>query len=247
MPSPSDISLQNSLAQAARYLAGVDNIGVSDDPSDLYYLIDFLVFLVNQAYPQIPCQSGCAQCCIDSGLPRTSSVEWGHIYRYLRDTMPPETLQAVIAQNDAWHRPQRELFLQEQRRIEAPDTELPLPSFGCKQCPLLINNRCTVYPVRPAICRGFGSFTWRPGKDRDPQMFACQMAADALQAGLAEQGVEQAALPNWNAISDKVYQLNDVMAQGVMATLPLWLMVHTRDGQLLPLNRAPVFAADESA
>jgi len=236
--------LQTNFARAARFLEQATNLGQSQDPKDVYYLIDFLVRVVNEAYPYIPCQSGCSMCCVNSGLPRTSSLEWVHIHSYLRDEMPPETLTQVLQQNESWHRQQLDLFLQEQKRIESPDSELPLPTFGCKQCPLLVNDMCTVYPVRPAICRGFGYFTWRRGPSQESQIFACQMAADTLHQGLALRGEAQAALPVWNKVSDTVYALNQAHGSGVLATLPLWLLAHTdAQGQLSELNLQPDFEA----
>jgi Fe-S-cluster containining protein len=236
-------ALQAGLQRAAKFLGRADRVGQSEDPRDIYYLIDFMVYLVKEAYPYIPCQSGCSHCCVDSGLPRTSALEWQHIYAYLRDTASPEVRQTVLRQNEVLHRQQLALFLQEQARIERPDTDLPLPAFGCKRCPFLIDDRCSVYPVRPAICRGFGYFTWRPRPQVESQVFACQMAADTLLEGLQLRQQDQAMLPVWNAISDKLYALNAVQGQGVIATLPLWLLAHTGpDGELLPaLNLQPDF------
>lgn len=233
--------LHAHLAAGARQLQQIENVGASDDPKDIYYLIDFLVFLVDQAYPFIPCPSGCSYCCVDSGLPRTSALEWGHIHRYLQ-TLAPAVRERIIAQNEERHRPQLDMFLREQARIESPDTDLPLPNFGCRECPFLLDGRCSVYPVRPAICRGFGYFTWRPGKDRDSQIFACQMAADTLLENLRQLGLPYAALPAWNPVAEKVYALNRELSTGVMATLPLWLMAHTdAEGGILPLNPQPDF------
>lgn len=235
--------LQASLANATRYLQEIENVGDSDDAQDMYYLIDFLVYLVDQAYPFIPCPSGCSNCCVDSGLPRTSALEWRHIHRFLKN-LPAESFARIVAQNEARHRPQLDKFLQEQARIESPDTELALPDFGCRECPFLIEGRCSVYAARPAICRGFGYFTWRPGQNRDSQIFACQMAADTLLENLRQMGAPYAALPAWNPLTDKVYALNARLSTGVMATLPLWLMAHTGPaGELLPLNLAPDFSA----
>lgn len=236
------VQLQNHLAAASRSLAQIDNLGVTDGPTDIYYLIDFLVYLVDQAYPFIPCPSGCSDCCVDNGLPRTSALEWELIHRFLQK-LPAETLQHVLAQNETRHRPQLALFLQEQTRIENPASELATPAFGCTECPFLLAGRCSIYPVRPAICRGFGYFTWRPGQDRTSQVFACRMAADTLLDNLRQIGAPYAALPAWNPIADKIYALNQELASGVMATLPLWLMAHSQAGELLPLNLQPDFEA----
>ncbi|PKL76061.1 MAG: hypothetical protein CVV27_12205 [Candidatus Melainabacteria bacterium HGW-Melainabacteria-1] len=238
---PATVQLQNRLAVAAKLLADVDNIGVSQDSHNIYNLIDFLVYLVDQSYPFIPCPSGCSHCCSDSGLPRTSALEWEHIHRYLREQMPGETLLRVLERNERMHAPQLGHFLAEQQRIENPDTELPLPDFGCRECPFLLDGRCSIYEVRPAICRGFGYFTWRPGPARDSQIFACQMAADTLLDELRQINAPFVALPAWNPVADKIYALNQQLSTGTMATLPLWLMAHSHKGQVLPLNLDPDF------
>lgn len=231
MPLPSEISpqiqYQNNLAAASRQLSSVNNIGQSNDGFDLYYFIDFLVYLVDQAYPFIPCPSGCSSCCSHYGLPRTSALEWQQIYPYLQQ-LPQETLLRVIERNESLHRVQLEAFLNEQRRIENPETREPVKGFDCKECPFLLEGRCSIYPVRPAICRGFGYFTWRPGPEQDSQIFACQMAADVLLDELRQRNQPHAALPAWNLVGDKIYALNQQLSTGVMATLPLWLMAHTQ-------------------
>lgn len=245
--------LQNSLSQASQYLERIQNIGESDDGEDLYYLIDFFSYLVDQTYPAIPCRTGCSHCCVESGLPRTSALEWQHIHRYLQDEMGEETLQLVLNENEKLHRQQLPAFLVEQRRIENPDSKIPLEGFGCTRCPLLVEGKCSIYPVRPAICRGFGFFTWRLDIDRDAQILACQMAADALLKSLQEAGIPYVALPRWNGISDKVYALNEALSTGVMATLPLWLFAHSEITpespaeapvyRLKPLNLSPNFTS----
>ena len=235
------ISLQNSLAHAGRLLEATNNIGTSDDGEDLYYLIDFLSHLVDQTYPALPCRTGCNTCCIENGLPRTSALEWKHIHRYLSSVMEPETLKQVLAQNKTMHQPQIKAFLQEQQRIESPESLMPMKGFECTRCPFIVADKCSIYPVRPAICRGFGAFTWRPSSDQEAQIFACQMAADALLESLQEAGIPHVALPRWNGISDKIYALNQALSTAVMSTLPLWLFSHTDGESLLPLNLSPDF------
>jgi Fe-S-cluster containining protein len=241
--SHSTTNLQINISQTWNLLQAATNVGESDDVKDLYYLIEFLVFLVENEYPAIPCKAGCSQCCIDSGLPRVTALEWRHIHGYMAKTMPEGLRAQVISQNEALHRPQLELFLQEQARIAAPKTDLPLPPFGCSQCPFLIEGMCTIYPVRPAICRAYGYFTWRRGPDQGSQVFACQMAAETLLDSLRSQGTETLAMPVWNRFQEKLYALN---GEGAMiATLPLWLLAHTgtRETFLPTLNPAPNFEA----
>lgn len=240
MKSPSTTNLQFNLSRTWELLQQVSNVGESGDLDDLYFLIGFLVFLVEREYPAIPCQAACSQCCIESGLPRTTALEWRHIHRYLMEQMPAEIRLRVIAQNEDWHRPQLEYFLEEQERIQDAEAKKPLPKFQCSQCPFLVDNLCTIYPVRPAICRAYGYFTWRRGSQQESQVFACRMAADTLLASLQNEGQTVLALPVWNRIQEKLYALNQ--GRGAIATLPLWLMAHcAEENTLLPLNLNPDF------
>lgn len=243
--TPQEQQLQLNLAELGNALQAVTNMGITGDLKDLYYLIDFFTTLVDQAYPEIPCPTGCSMCCVDSGLPRTSSLEWRLIYSYLL-RLPEETWQRIKAQNEAFHGEQIDLFLQEQTRIHQPESKLPLPEFGCKACPLLLDGKCSIYAVRPAICRGYGYFTWRRGPEQESQVFACRMAADALFEALQARHAEQAVLPVWNRMTEKIYALEQTQGQNCFATLPLWLFAHTpKEGneRLKDLELAPNFEA----
>lgn len=247
MLTPEEEQLAYQLGQLGQTLGWVDNIGITGNQRDLYYLIDFFTYLVDQAYPQIPCPTGCSHCCVDSGLPRTSSLEWRLIYAYLL-RMPESVWQRIKAQNETFHGHQLGLFLQEQERIARPDSNVPLPDFDCKACPFLLDGKCSIYEVRPAICRGFGYFTWRRnGLAEESQLFACRMAADTLFASLKARNSEQAVLPVWNRISDHLYALEQELGTNTFATLPMWLSAHTAPEdsgeRLLDLDLTPDFPA----
>lgn len=220
-------SLQDSVVQAWNWLQRVDNIGGSDDPRDLYYVLDYLAHRVQQMYPQIPCQEGCSRCCVDAGLPRTSALEWRQIHRYILEHMEPQTQTTVVMQNYAWHADQLPAFMDEQERILQPVPDQPRANFACTQCPFLVEHRCSIYPVRPAICRGYGYFTVRRHNPPESQVFACQMAADTLIQSLQSRGIFQLALPVWNKFFEKLYELN---RSHVIATLPLWIFSHEEHG-----------------
>ncbi len=222
MTSPSTPNLPLNLARAGELLQAADNIGHSQDPRDLYFLIGFLVFLVEREYPAIPCRAGCSQCCIESGLPRVTASEWALIHTFL-SAQSPDLLAQIIERNERLHRPQLALFLAEQERLARPEKKLPVPAFGCSECPFLVEGMCQIYPVRPAICRAYGYFSWRRAPGEDSQVFACRMAADQLLESLRAVESPVLALPVWNRIQEKLYALNE----GALATLPLWLMAHT--------------------
>jgi Fe-S-cluster containining protein len=237
--------LRIALVDAWHLLPHAETVGESAGFRDLYAIIDYVTDAVHLAFPDIPCHSGCAACCVDYGLPRTTALEWRAIYRYMREQMPADVRQAVIAAVLSQHGGQVPALLQERRRIQVPHTdaratEHDLPVFDCLACPFLVAQHCSIYPVRPAICRAFGSFSVRVG-DR-LQAFTCQMAADHMQVTLAAKGIPHWALPVWGRFEERLYALNE--PHGDVASLPLWVLAHLEGDQLvMTVDLRPDFEA----
>jgi Fe-S-cluster containining protein len=136
--------------------------------------------------PPIACQEGCAWCC--HKLVGTTIPEVIRIVEYLRDKLSTDELQATQ---------ERIIQTDEQRRSLKEDrwkaARLP--------CSLLVNNRCSVYPVRPVTCRGYNSSDpkacERTVKVRElvevptysPQHRVAAFVLDGMRAGLAESGL----------------------------------------------------------
>jgi hypothetical protein len=139
-----------------------------------------------QRPPALACAEGCDWCChLTVG---TSVPEVARIVAYLRQTMSPEELGALR---------ERVVRLDEQRR------SLRLDKWVASRvvCALLVDHRCSAYPVRPLTCRGFNSrnasrcerFVKERGRTEVP-MYAPQQrlstfVLDGLRAGLTEAGL----------------------------------------------------------
>jgi Fe-S-cluster containining protein len=141
--------------------------------------------------PPIACQEGCAWCCYK--LVGTTVPEVFRIVEYLRQNLPADELHAAqerIVQTDEQRRSLKEDRWQAAR----------LP------CSLLVNNRCSVYPVRPLTCRGYNSSDpqtcEQTVKVRElvevpshaPQHRLAAFVLDGLRAGLAESGLRNERL-----------------------------------------------------
>lgn len=83
--------------------------------------------------PQTSC-AGCATCC-NWGSPPAFFIEYLNMYKYLRDNM-----------KDNW----QEIL---KRSTEYFYLELVDPN---QKCPFLVDNKCSIYSVRPFTCRSFG-------------------------------------------------------------------------------------------
>jgi Fe-S-cluster containining protein len=136
--------------------------------------------------PPLACQEGCAWCC--HKLVGTTAPEVFRIADYLQKHFTPQELQTI--QNHILVRDEERKGLREDRWSAA---RLP--------CPLLVDNRCSVYPVRPLTCRGFNSSDarqcerWVKKRERvevpiyQPQHRLATFVLDGIRAGLSESGL----------------------------------------------------------
>lgn len=221
-----DNSLEKIIISFAPLVDSATNLGLSENNKDLYFLMDTLVQQVKEAYPDIPCKNKCSMCCEKFGLPRVTAVEWRAIHKYLTKKMDSETRAKIVKHVLDNHLPQLEELMKEQKRIQTPhmqriSEDSVRPDFKCGYCPLLVEGSCTIYPVRPAICRSYGYFSIRV--EGQSQLFTCRPAADKMMGLLKDRGVENWVLPVWDKFSEKVYEINRGQ---VVSTLPVWILSH---------------------
>jgi Fe-S-cluster containining protein len=129
------------------------------------------------------CREGCAWCCYKPV--GTAAPEVLRIVAYLRDTLPAEQWESLRERVRSGAEQRQLLGIARVRRVALP-------------CPLLVENRCSAYPVRPLTCRGYNSSDARRcERALDPDSGACvpiywpqqRLAAfvlDGLRAGLEE-------------------------------------------------------------
>lgn len=92
----------------------------------------------------IACKKGCAFCCHGREV-HVTSVEVLRIAAYVAETQQIEQIVALLTRATEIERAKTEQW----------DEGPPRRNF---RCPLLVDNACSVYPVRPFVCRGFNSY-----------------------------------------------------------------------------------------
>jgi Fe-S-cluster containining protein len=136
--------------------------------------------------PPLACREGCAWCCyrrVGVGLPEVAAIA-AYLQEHLTEAEMEQTRQRVSA-------------ALERRNALGPGSS----AADRTPCPLLVDNRCQAYPVRPLTCRGFTSSDadacerWVTST-RSPSIPAhlpsqrlTTMALDGLRAGLVEAGL----------------------------------------------------------
>jgi Fe-S-cluster containining protein len=144
------------------------------------------------------CREGCAWCChLTVG---TAAPEVLRIAAYLRKTLAPDELTATLA---------RVRETAERKQSLRPDQR----SRARMPCPLLAENRCLAYPVRPLTCRGFNStdavqceLSLAPGSrivvpSYAPQQRICTLVLDGMRAALEQSHLESELLELTAALS----------------------------------------------
>lgn len=168
--------------EAARHdLPRVENLGQSGDARDLYTVTDRLADAVKETFPQSLCAAGCSACChYPVGLFDIDRAEWDVIRRYLEKTWSRAERRSFHARFLERFGPYRLKF-----RILNALMTFPLPVTSKPEglplaCPFLVNDRCTVYPVRPIVCRTFGHFSVIRSGRSESHLYACEKQAIAL-------------------------------------------------------------------
>ncbi len=133
--------------------------------------------------PPLACREGCAWCC--HKLVGTTAPEVFRIAQYLQDHLSSE--EFALARDRIIRRDEERKAMQDDRWTAA---RLP--------CSLLVDDRCSVYRVRPLTCRGFNSSDARQCEHwvkvrgqvevpiYEPQHRLATFVLDGLRAGLAE-------------------------------------------------------------
>lgn len=92
---------------------------------------------------EIACRAGCTWCCTLTVI-ATSAPEVLRIAEYLRASLTPHELAALT----------KRVGRRDERLRAMPEERRPRARLACA---LLLNQRCSVYPVRPLACRGMTS------------------------------------------------------------------------------------------
>jgi Fe-S-cluster containining protein len=129
---------------ADRLSDGVSVRSLVDAAADLSGYADRAIAIVREEYrPSLDCREGCSYCCRKPGV-LVTVPELLRVLERVRGTFDEETIAALRGRARAY-------VEQLAGRSFNDPTDESMP------CPLLIDERCSVYEVRPLTCRGYNS------------------------------------------------------------------------------------------
>jgi Fe-S-cluster containining protein len=116
-------------------------IGAAADVSQ--YADEAIAIVKDEYRPALHCKEGCSYCCCKPGV-LTSVPELLRILDHVQSVFSADEISALA------ERARRYASQIEGRSFDDP-TDESVP------CPLLLDGRCSVYEVRPLVCRGYNS------------------------------------------------------------------------------------------
>lgn len=156
---------------------------------------------IASSYTKPACGPGCSYCCYYKV--EAKALEVVAIAQYVSTRFSSETVSSILEQA--------------KRNVAEAKNLTPAEHVTTNQkCPFLIENRCSIYPVRPSKCRNFHASESKGCKDSYEQPYNLYIPnsfiAEVFAAGNGmEQGFEQAAA---NAgIDPRMYDLNSAFVE----------------------------------
>jgi len=208
--------LAGALQYARQHLPGADNLGRTGDARDVYTVIEELAGGVRETHPHSRCAAGCSSCCaLHKALFRVYRSEWETIHDHLLEHWSAARLA------DFAHRfwdvtgPHLRTLEHIQRRMDQGERMRPEVEELPIDCPFLEDRRCSVYPARATICRGFGYFHLRPEDGGPLEIYACNAQREVLRGPGPRVG-----LPVFNSV---YAQVENICTGEPKRLIPLWI------------------------
>lgn len=202
------------------FLSKVDSLEKIDT------LISDLNEKIYQKYPCISCNTGCYTCCTGASMPAVYAVEWKRIKTYLKSN---EHSKILNNNNKLFneHKPLLEEihdFIHKKVNIENYTVFYEKMSKDLADiiCPFHIDGKCSIYSVRPTMCRTYGSFLIVV--DKQIQILTCNSDKAKIEDFLKEKKGHNLLMPYWNSFERKIIELSKKEQETYDFTiLPIWL------------------------
>ncbi len=205
---------------------------------EVYGVLDRVTSAVEKRMPCMDCVPGCSACCSQQVL--AGLAEWEVILAWIQGHLNRAQQQAIVRRTEAlradgqsavatWMSlagldPSSDAYaLTLNRALDNHDTV----------CPFLVSGRCSVYPVRPSICRGYGRMM-----RTDEGAFYCDFILDQMRAATNER-VERLELPVFQPYHRAVLE-TDAGELGPVSALAIWILAHRASDGALQRTAHPI-------
>ncbi len=226
-----DVDLRSRIMEAGDliYDVALESLEDGHGLEDIYEVLTVVIDDVEDKYECMHCDADCHDCC--SQLPLVTYCEWVQILKHLHSGSTMAFRKQLV---DRCHKllddsgsalplwmKMKEMDLDDPSAADTIDT---IFSNESTQCPLLVEGLCSVYQVRPLICRAYG----RMMRSEEDSLY-CQPIVNKLLPIM--QSGQEIELPVYKHYQELSYSLEGNRAYFTL--LPVWILSHeSSDGDI---------------
>ena len=194
--------------------------------ADVHGLIDEVTGEVEQRTSCMLCDEGCADCCEHQVV--AGHVEWSHALHWIKGNLSVEEQRRIVRRAENLRdRPSSVIKTWLGLSGIDPDGDRYRETVNyvfantSTPCPFLVGGRCSIYEVRPSICRAYG----RMMRTAD-EAYYC----DHISERIVEwpPGMDQIELPVFQGYHHAALTLDGTDLDEVNL-LPVWVLSHRAD------------------
>ncbi|GIW21582.1 MAG: hypothetical protein KatS3mg068_0589 [Candidatus Sericytochromatia bacterium] len=148
------------------------SVDYSNSLEEIYLNINKAINQIQNNNTNIECISGCNRCCKFYGSPQIYKMEWENIKKYIKNNFTEDDIKILKLKLKELKKYFRDLLVKNEN-VYLDDYQLVKEVIDFIECPLLFNGKCSIYEVRPLICRLFG-YTYTNKKTKKTNILTCQ-------------------------------------------------------------------------
>lgn len=148
------------------------DIKKSNNLNEIYTSIDKATNEIQNKNINIECITGCNRCCKFYGSPQIYKIEWENIKKYIQENFKEDDIKRLKIKLKELKKYFRNLLIKNED-LFLDYYQLVKETIDFVECPLLFSGKCSIYPVRPLICRLFG-YAYTNKKTKKTNILTCQ-------------------------------------------------------------------------
>lgn len=169
---------------------------------ELYEITERISQCIKTIYPDIFCRMGCNNCCKIYGSPEIFQVEWERIENYLNNS--DESYKINIRNSLT------ELKNSFRNILKSNQIMHVSKIIDRIKCPFLHEEKCSIYHLRPIVCRMYGIFILSPEPSKKTKniIYTCEQEMIRWEKKFTIENPSVLLLPQTNIFYKKVEQFN---------------------------------------
>lgn len=202
----------------------LNGLSSSSTITEFYEQAQKIIHQVNIIYENIQCKTGCNRCCKFYASPGIHKMEWDYIREHIEKNFSEKDMRRI-------KRKLRDLNDNLRKHLEGNINHLNESHYNFAafvfyvgECPFVHNNMCSIYEVRPLICRTFGySLITKPEKKTIENVLTCVEEKDRWIKENEQLSQNNVYLPFLDYINQSFAKIGKNDQELIYNTIQYWL------------------------